>query len=233
MAPEKPYTCHAWADTCCESVFFFANVFVWAGIENCSVLAIDSSMYLTVDVEVHSRWMHHPCVIKQNLYNSFHIKTNNEQYCCLQEPSSSATLKVSQNSVHSSMTVSVTACDYQEIQCWGSLTAHSLYCNMCSGAQKNAPFRETTSQLLLCWHRVSWRGEQSSSQLWGEPPICIQNVARHRWQAERGGGHQRGRLLLCACRLPPSPHPAETPTPVEAEIQRSSQCGATVWTVMM
>lgn len=97
--------------------FFFANVFVWAGIENCSVLAIDSSMYLTVDVEVHSRWMHHPCVIKQNLYNSFHIKTNNEQYCCLQEPSSSATLKVSQNSVHSSMTVSVTACDYQEIQC--------------------------------------------------------------------------------------------------------------------
>lgn len=165
MAPEKPYTCHAWADTCCESVFFFANVFVWAGIENCSVLAIDSSMYLTVDVEVHSRWMHHPCVIKQNLYNSFHIKTNNEQYCCLQEPSASATLKVSQNSVHSSMTVSVTACDYQEIQCWGSLTAHSLYCNLCSGAQKNAPFRETTSQLLLCWHRVSWRGEQSSSQL--------------------------------------------------------------------
>lgn len=36
--------------------FFFANVFVWAGIESYSVLAIDLSMYLTVDVEVHSRW---------------------------------------------------------------------------------------------------------------------------------------------------------------------------------
>lgn len=44
-----------------------------------------------------------------------------------------------------------------------------------------------------------------TAMLRGEPPICIQNVARRRWQAECDGGHRRGRLLLRACRTPPTP----------------------------
>lgn len=74
---------------------------------------------------------------------------------------------------------------------------------------KNVPFWETTTWLFLCWHHMSHDSVAVIiAVLWDEPPICIQNVTRHRWQAVCDGGHQQGRLLLCACRTP------NTPTPV-------------------
>ena len=104
------------------------------------------------------------------------------------------------------MTVSVTACDYPEIQCGGSLTAHSLYSNLCSGAQKKRSLpRDQQPAASLLTPCLMTRRAVIVAALGGEPPICIQNVARHRWQAERGGGHQRSRLLLCTCRPPPHP----------------------------
>lgn len=104
------------------------------------------------------------------------------------------------------------------LQCRGCLTARSLYCNLCSSAQKSSLLRETTSWLLLCWHD-SASSHHCSARRWA---IHLYSERRSAQMAGRMSGRPPARQVTPLCLSSPPPN---TPTPVEAEIQSSSQCG--------
>lgn len=109
-----------------------------------------------------------------------------------------------------SSTANITDAHYKIWNSWDLVWFYLSICYTVWQCAVSAKISLVVHKTFRCASRLMTRRVVVTAVLWGEPPICIQNVARCRWQAECDGGHRRGRLLLHSCRThdtPPPPRP--------------------------